>query len=178
MRQRTWSLLAAGATNRWQTITLTNTDFIINWAWRKNFSEIRGGEWSLPIMLAIITSTNAGFILRLPFNSSPPSTAYMRQGTWSTLVQEMAGRLVGAKPLPEPMMNYCQLDHWEHISVKFESEYTISQSWNVFQNVVCKMAAILLSNLNRLRPGQHGGQFVDGTFYSIFHLNTFRKSMA
>ena len=34
----------------------------------------------------------------------------------------MACRLFGAKPLPEPMLAYCQLDSWEQISVKFESE--------------------------------------------------------
>ena len=33
-------------------------------------------------------------------------------------------RLFGAKSLPEPMLAYCrQLDSWEHISVKFESEF-------------------------------------------------------
>ena len=43
-------------------------------------------------------------------NSSPPSTTYMRQWTGSALVQVMACRLFGAKPLPEPMLIYCQLD--------------------------------------------------------------------
>ena len=38
------------------------------------------------------------------FNSSPPSAAYMRQWTGSALVQVMAWRLFGAKPLPEPML--------------------------------------------------------------------------
>ena len=56
-------------------------------------------------------------------NSSPPSAAYMRQWTGSSLVQVMACRLFGAKPLPEPMLTYCELDSWEHISVKFESEF-------------------------------------------------------
>ena len=41
------------------------------------------------------------------FNSSPPSAAYMRRWTGSTLVQIMACRLVGAKPLPKPMLEYC-----------------------------------------------------------------------
>ena len=36
--------------------------------------------------------------------SSPPSTAYMRRWTGSALVQVMACRLVGAKPLSEPML--------------------------------------------------------------------------
>ena len=32
-------------------------------------------------------------------------------------------RLVGAKPLSEPKLVYWQLDYWEQISVKFESEF-------------------------------------------------------
>ena len=56
-------------------------------------------------------------------NSSPPSATYMRQWTGSSLIQVMACRLFGAKPLPEPMLAYCQLDSWEHISVEFESEF-------------------------------------------------------
>ena len=43
-------------------------------------------------------------------NSSPPSAAYMRQWAQQALVQVMACRLFGAKPLPEPMLAYCQLD--------------------------------------------------------------------
>ena len=47
----------------------------------------------------------------------------MRQWTWSVLVQVMNCRLFGAKPLSEPIIASCQLDSWEHISVKFESEF-------------------------------------------------------
>ena len=56
-------------------------------------------------------------------NSSPPSATYMRQWTGSSLVQVIACRLFGTKPLPEPMRNDCQLDSWEQISVKFESDF-------------------------------------------------------
>ena len=56
-------------------------------------------------------------------DSSPPSAAYMRQWYGSSLVQVMACRLFGAKPLPEPMLPYCQLDSWEHISVELVSEF-------------------------------------------------------
>ena len=45
-----------------------------------------------------------------PFNSSPPSAAYMRRWTGSALVEVMACRRFGAKPLLEPMLAYCQLD--------------------------------------------------------------------
>ena len=34
----------------------------------------------------------------------------------SALVQVMPCRLFGTKPLPEPMLAYCQLDHWEKSS--------------------------------------------------------------
>ena len=40
----------------------------------------------------------------------------------STLVQIMACRLFGAKPLSKPILAYCKLESWGHISVKFESE--------------------------------------------------------
>ena len=36
----------------------------------------------------------------------------------SSLFQIMACRLIGAKPLSEPMLDYCQLDPCEHISMK------------------------------------------------------------
>ena len=47
----------------------------------------------------------------------------MRQWTGSALVQVMAWRLFGAKPLHEPVLAYCQLHSWEQISMKFESEF-------------------------------------------------------
>ena len=43
------------------------------------------------------------------FNSSPPSAAYMRQLPRSELVQVMACRLFGAKPLSKPMLDHYQL---------------------------------------------------------------------
>ena len=59
----------------------------------------------------------------------------------------MACRLFGAKPLPEPMLVYCQLDSWEQISVKFESDSIILFiQENAFEMVVC----------------QNGGHFVQG----------------
>ena len=61
-------------------------------------------------------------------NSSPPSATYMCQWTGSALFQVMACRLFGAKPLPEPVLAYCQLESWEQISVNFESEFYHSHS--------------------------------------------------
>ena len=45
----------------------------------------------------------------LRINPSLPSAAYMRQLIGSVLVQIMACRLFGAKPLSTPMLGYCQL---------------------------------------------------------------------
>ena len=48
---------------------------------------------------------------------SPLSAAYMLIG--SALVQVMACRLLGAKPLSKPMLGYCQLDPLEQTLLKF-----------------------------------------------------------
>ena len=59
------------------------------------------------------------------------------------MVQVMTCRLYGSKPLPEPMLLYCQLDHWEQTSVKYKSKYKAFIQENAFENVVCEMAVIL-----------------------------------
>ena len=62
------------------------------------------------------------FGMRRAINSSPPNATYMRQWTGSALVQVMACRLFGARPLPELMPSNCRLDPWEPMSVKIESK--------------------------------------------------------
>ena len=83
---------------------------------------------------------------KLIVNSSPPSAAYMHQWAGSSLVQVKACRLFGAKPLPEPMLTYCQIDSWEQILVKFKWEFYHFHSRKCIWNVVC----------------QNGGHFVQG----------------
>ena len=55
----------------------------------------------------------------------PPSAAYMRQDirqwTGLSLVQVMACRLVGARPLPEPTLSYCQLDPKEQFQIQIQT---------------------------------------------------------
>ena len=48
-----------------------------------------------------------------------PRDTYMRHQTRPSLVQIMACSLFGAKPISEPMLDYCKLDFCEHISMKF-----------------------------------------------------------
>ena len=47
-------------------------------------------------------------------------------------------RLLGAKPLPEPVLAYCQLDSWEQISVKSNRNSIIVIQENAFEIVVCQ----------------------------------------
>ena len=55
-------------------------------------------------------------------NSLMPIDAYMRRQPKTSLVQIMACRLYGAKPLSEPKLEYCQLNPWEPTSVKSYSK--------------------------------------------------------
>ena len=60
-------------------------------------------------------------------NSSP--AAYMPHWIGAALVQVLACRLVGAKPLPGPIMAYRQSDPSGELSVKFESKYKTFNWW-------------------------------------------------
>ena len=93
---------------------------LIIWHTGRKWGGIGPGEgfvqiWQLrePVMTSRrdTSTTHAALGMIYTFNSSPPSAAYMRQWTGSALVQVMACRLFGAKPLPEPMLTYRQLDH-------------------------------------------------------------------
>ena len=59
----------------------------------------------------------------LRVDACPPSAAYMRYWIGSALVQVMACRLFGAKPLPEPMLTYCQLDPYEQNKIGIKVQY-------------------------------------------------------
>ena len=63
------------------------------------------------------TKRNLNYVIT-SINSSSHSTPFMRQWIWSALVQIMACRQFGAKPLSKPMLVYCQLVLWEQTSVK------------------------------------------------------------
>ena len=92
--------------------------------------------------------------------SSPLSAAYMHQWTESALVQIMACRLNGAKPLSEPVLTYCQIDTKEHASMKFYLKFKYSHSqkyiwtcrlWiggNFFSASMCQMKTCSISHPN------------------------------
>ena len=89
----------------------TQSDFYFIWVvncqssayWRIGLSTSNCIQYFAPPRVIIL-------VLVQLFNSVPPSAAYMRQWIWSALVQIMACRLYGAKPLSNPMLGYCQLD--------------------------------------------------------------------
>ena len=92
-------------------------------------------EWFGAVRQQTITWVIVGPVLcrhmaSLGHNDFPEARwQYMRQWIGSPLVQIMACRLFGAKPLSEPMLGYCQLDPWEQTSVEFRSKYKIFHSW-------------------------------------------------
>ena len=106
-------------------------------SWSGGRGPVSGSQWGTSQVALLVTAwlrrpnttplRHAGYETSIKctctFNSSPICAAYMRQWTRSALVQVMACRLFGAKPLPKPMLHYCQLDSWERISVKFESKF-------------------------------------------------------
>ena len=69
----------------------------------------------------------------------------MRQWVGSYLVQVMTFRLFGAKPLPEPMLDYCQLDSSKQISKKFESEFSIISFKKMHLKMSSAKLAVILS---------------------------------
>ena len=67
----------------------------------------------------------------------------------------MACRLDGAKPLSEPLLEYCWLDPWEQTSWNFTRNWIIFIQENAFENVVCEMGSICLGlNVLRLSGGR------------------------
>ena len=81
------------------------------------------------------------FVIRV--NILQPRNAHMYHFTGSSLVKLMAWCLTGTKPLPEPILIYHQFDtsnkpQWNFI---LTSKFFIEE--NAFENVVCKMLAML-----------------------------------
>ena len=96
-------------------------------------------------------------------NSSPPSAAYMRQWIRSALVQIMACRLFGTKPLFKPVLGYYQFDPKEKTSVKFESKYNTFHSqkgiwkwrlWNGGHYVLGKISLVQSNDTARWELSQ------------------------
>ena len=75
--------------------------------------------------------------------SSPPGATYMHWWTGSALVQLMACHLFGAKPLPDPILTYCQLDLRNKLQWNFNQNTNLFIHENASETIVYEMAAIL-----------------------------------
>ena len=84
------------------------------------------------------------------FNSSPPSVTYMCQGTKSILFPEMACCLI-SNNLGEIIITYCQLDPFQW-NLNQHTQLFVHE--NVYQNVICEMAAILSRRMSWFRSVQ------------------------
>ena len=111
--------------------------------------------------------------LNLTFNSSPTTAAYMHQWIKSVLVQIMACRLFGAKPLSEPMLGYCQLNPLNKIQWIFNRNTNLFIHENASQNIVCQKAAILSRGrwVNSLAP------VIFGSNINPLHAKFFRVNI-
>ena len=105
----------------------------------------------------------AGLTQILPVNVHGPAlilktaiAAYMRWWIGSALVQIMACRLDGTKPLSEPMLSYCQLHPEEYISMNFYLKFKYFHSWKCIWT--CRL--------------QNGSHFVQGKW-----VNDWGRSM-
>ena len=66
----------------------------------------------------------------------------MRQWIGSILVQIMANRLFGAKPVSKPMVDYCQLGTYKQTSVKFHQNTELFINKNASESIISEKAAI------------------------------------
>ena len=86
----------------------------------------------------------------------------------------MARHLFGAKPLSEPMLAYCYLDHWEQISMKFNPNKTIfvkmslkisSAKWRPF----CLGPSVLETKVELITFGQYSKTLL--TYFNTEGIN-------
>ena len=91
----------------------------------------------------------------------PIEAEYVRLEDKPSFVQIMASRLIGVKPLSEPVLFFAD---WT-IGNKFQWDLNNNSNpfiqENAFENVFCEMAAILYRPqcVNTLRPRQNGHRF-------------------
>ena len=106
----TWLLFWRKHKNHWNSISFTWQRWLHHGCWwpgdTRSLSISRPGINQVFHDYFSLSSRRAD----TAFNSSPPSAAYMRQGTRPALVKIVACRLLGAKPLSKTMLVHCQLD--------------------------------------------------------------------
>ena len=106
-------------------------------------------------------------------NSSPPSAPYICQLIGSALVQIMACRLFGAKPLSKPLLGYCQLDPKEQIQWSFNQNTKLFIHENASEISSAKWWPFCPGGdglKNALRLEQDGSHFTNNIFKCTFFI--------
>ena len=101
-------------------------------------------------------------------NLSPPSAAYIHQWTRSALVQVTACRQTSDKPLPEPMLTYCELDSWLQIQWKSNRNSIIFIQENAFEIVVCQSGIHFVQGKMTLTEINHNSSYKCYNFQDDF----------
>ena len=107
----------------------------------EKLSRVYGPQnWYTCLIICIITKQNRAHVIRhllmcLKLNLPPEPNICI-----SELGRRRFRKWLVAKPSPEPMSTYGQLDQ---TSLKFESKFNIFISENAFENVACEIAASL-----------------------------------
>ena len=128
------------------------------WSWshmsRENMASITTEtSWSNPLLDLIVIRGCSNYLFMAQAHYTDESNTFLVHWgrvtqispRWivSSLDQILACRLFGAKPLPEPMLKYCQLNHQERISMTFYLKFQSFHSMTCIENTVWKMSAIL-----------------------------------
>ena len=98
------------------------------------------------------------------------------QWTGSTLVQVMAWHRTGAKPLPEPMLTYF---------LRITIQWNLNQNMiifcqeNAFENIVCKMSAILYRAQCIIAEHQQIRSHIPRrrSYHSMFHIIIYKHDV-
>ena len=121
---------------QWRKASLAEVFSINHWSWlqytyhTQYLAEINRFTW-----YNWISVSKLQWWLRL-------TTVEARPEKWLLLCQTLACRLACAKPLSEPMLEYCWLDPWEYFSEILIEINTFFLLEHAFENVVCEIMII------------------------------------
>ena len=105
-------------------------------------------------------------------NSTPPSAVYMRQRTGLALVQIMAWRLFGAKPLSRPVLGYVNWTLGNKLQSNFNQNTKLFIHENASENIDYETAAILSRGRWVEIPQQERQIPAYPTYWILWLLNT------
>ena len=103
-------------------------------------------------------------------NSLKPSEAYMRQENKPSMVQLMACRLFITKSFSKSMMTCCDLNPEKNIQWNLKTTTFIQK--NYFENVVCKLSAILFQR-ECVQAGIQAKTSFKSTYFTAIWIITF-----